>query len=299
MTKVSEVAEGVYQITPESPPSLCAEVYFIADEKSALIETGPAAIADSVLATIEGLGYEPSSISYICLSHIHLDHAGGAGYLAERLPGARVIVHDKVTHHLADPSRLIEGTAGAFGPDFAWEYGPILAVPEGQILPVQGGECFSLGQRELKVVHAPGHAPHHLCFYEPSERWLFCGDALGVYFPDSDILLPSVAPPVFDLELMLDTAEQLLALSPTVLFYPHYGPGRKTAALVRRFRDVIEGCAKVIREAMGDGAEAGQIGQMLEAYLRGSAPDVPELNPDLVRLNAQGYMVYFKNKGLG
>ena len=148
------------------------------------------------------------------------------------------------------------------------------------------------------MIHAPGHAPHHLCFYEPGERWLFCGDGLGVYFPVVDLLLPSVAPPAFDLELMLKTAERLLKLDPAVLFYSHYAPGWEAEALIRRFQDVVEGCAQLIREAMSAGAEAGQIEQMLEVYLRSSASDAPKLNPDLVRLMTQGYMVYLRNKGL-
>ncbi len=298
MNCVSEVAEGVYQITPGNSPSLCSEVYFIADDRPALIETGPTAIADSILDDIARLGYAPASISYIALTHIHIDHAGGAGYLAERLPEARVIVHSQVVHHLVEPSRLITGTEKAFGPDFAQEYGPILAVPESRIESVQNGETFSLGQRELQVIHAPGHAPHHLCFYEPGERWLFCGDGLGVYFHESDLLVPSVAPPAFDLEVMLETAERMLKLSPTALFYSHYAPGWKAEALIRRFQDVVKGCAKLIQEAMSAGAEAEEIEQMVVAYLRSGAPNAPEFKPDLVRLMTQGYMVYFRNRGL-
>ena len=298
MTKIFEVAKDVYQITPgDGVPRPCSVVYFIADERPALIETGPAVIATSILDGLRQLGHDPKSIAYIALSHIHMDHAGGAGYLVQQLPGVEVIIHHQVAQHLAEPSRLIDGVKHAFGADFEQQFGAILPVAEERIRSVQGGEVFPLGKRELKVISSPGHAPHHLCFYVPSERWLFSGDALGVYFPEMDTVVPAVAPPGFALDLALKTADEIGRLPPAVLFYSHYGPGREVAALVKQAKDVTKACGQIVLEAMRSGEDSEQVSQRLETYLRSVAPGLPGLGPTFMRVTAEGYMVYFRQGG--
>jgi glyoxylase-like metal-dependent hydrolase (beta-lactamase superfamily II) len=298
MTKISEVAKDVYQITPgDGAPRPCSVVYFIADERPALIETGPAAIATSILDGLRQLGHDPNSLSYIALTHIHIDHAGGVGYLVQQLPVVEVIIHHRGAQHLIEPSRLIAGVKSAFGAHFEQEFGAILPVPEERVHSVQGGEVFSLGGKELKVIASPGHAPHHVCFYEPGEGWLFSGDALGVYFPEANTVIPAVAPPGFALELALKTADEIGGLPPAVLFYSHYGPGREIAALIKQAKDVTKACGQVVLEAMRSGENSDQVSQRLEAYLTSIAPNLPQLGPTFVRLTAEGYMVYFRQKG--
>ena len=204
-----------------------------------------------------------------------------------------------MAHHLADPSRLVAGTKQAFGDDFEAKYGPILPVPEDRIRAVQGGEHFSLGKRGLNVIHTPGHAPHHICLYQPESQWLFSGDALGVYFPEIDAIVPSVAPPGFDFELMLKTADELMQLSATVLLYSHYGVGREAAALIEQAEDVTKACGQVVLEAMKYENDAEQVWHRLEAYLKSIIPNLPKLSPTFLRLTAEGYMVYFKKRGMG
>jgi glyoxylase-like metal-dependent hydrolase (beta-lactamase superfamily II) len=299
MTKISEVAEDVYQFTPgDGVPRPCSVVYFIADERPALIETGPTIIAASIFDGLRQLGHNPNSLSYIALTHIHIDHAGGVGYLVRQLPEVEVIIHHQVAQHLAEPSRIIAGVKSAFGADISQQFGAILPVPEERIRSVQGGEVFSLGQRELKVIPSPGHAPHHICFFLPGERWLFSGDALGVYFPETDTVIPAVAPPGFALELALETADEIVRLSPSVLFYSHYGPGREVAALIEQAKGMTTACGQVVLEAMRAGENSGQVSQRLEAYLRSIAPNLPRLGPAFIRITAEGYMVYFRQKGM-
>ncbi len=298
MTKIFEVAKDVYQITPgDGVPRPCSVVYFIADERPALIETGPTVIATSILEGLRQLGHDPKSVAYIALTHIHMDHAGGAGYLVQQLPGVEVIIHHQVAQHLAEPSRLIGGVKHAFGADFEQQFGAILPVPEGRIRSVQGGEVFSLGAKQLKVIASPGHAPHHLCFYEPGERWLFSGDALGVYFPEVDTVIPAVAAPGFALDVALETADEIGRLFPAVLFYSHYGPGREVAALIQQAKDMTKACGQVVLEAMRSGEDSEQVSQRLEDYLRNTVPDLPGVGPTFMRVTAEGYMVYFRQRG--
>lgn len=197
--------------------------YLLVDHTSVLIEPGATVAASRLLDDSDRLGLDLDKISYIIPTHIHVDHGGGAGYLAQKLPQAKVVLHPRGTPHMIDPSKLIQGTRLAFGEDFEEGFGPILPIPEGQIHVARDGEEIRLGKRELKILFSPGHASHHISMLDSLSRGLFCGEALG--FPlDSapDVVLPAGIPP-FDPEAYLKTIKKLEKLSPKLLFYSHIG----------------------------------------------------------------------------
>ena len=193
-------------------------IYLIRGTSVALVESGTAVSAERTLAILKTLAVTPE---LIFLTHIHLDHAGGAGHLARAFPKAKVVVHKRGLRHLADPSRLIEGVRSA-SPALFPHYGEPLPIPEHQLLPVTGGEVFDLGQGVgMEAIATPGHAPHHVCYYERLSRTVFTGDAVGHWNNPVDI--PLTVPPRFDLSRSLESLQVLANLAPTHLAFTHFG----------------------------------------------------------------------------
>lgn len=298
MVTVSSVAEGIYQISTDwkwkGTSTFNTKIYFIEDKEKALVEVGAAKATPAILEGIKKLNQEPASLSYIFLTHIHADHAGGVGNLIQSLPQAKVIVYEKGLPHLVDPSRLIQGTKQAFGEDFEDEFGPILPVPENRIQTVKGGENFTLGEHNIKVIYSPGHAPHHISFFEEKSQGLFCGEALGSYLPEVDLLLPAAAPPAFDLELALKTIENLKALNPRVLFYSHHGVGYEVEKLFKRAKESTKTFGEIILEGMKSGKDKEEIARELKEYIARLTPAKVELD---LSMTIEGYMGYFKKRG--
>jgi glyoxylase-like metal-dependent hydrolase (beta-lactamase superfamily II) len=200
-------------------------VYVVCGKRAALIESGTAASAPRLLSRLRGV-----SLAYVFVTHIHLDHAGGAGVLAADHPEATVVVHSRGARHLTDPRRLIDG-ARAASPNLFDLYGEPLPIPEDRVLIAEDGDRFDLGDGiVLEAVESPGHAPHHLCFFERSERILFCGDAVGNHGVPVDT--PLTVPPRFDLEAGLATLRRLRALEPRRLGFTHFGLAASAASIL-------------------------------------------------------------------
>ncbi len=203
------VAEGIYCLEGTVPTP-----YFVRGEYAAIVDPGPASSVPSVLQALGQLGWDKDKVRYIIPTHIHLDHGGGAGSLAQELPQAQVVVYHQAARHLLDPSRLIEGTRLAFGPDFEQRFGPILPVPEARLLAVADGARLDLGGRELEIYHTPGHANHHISIFDLKTGALFCGEALGSYFPENEAVRPAVALPLFEVDVALAVAERGYRVTP-------------------------------------------------------------------------------------
>lgn len=266
MATISEVDKNIYQIETEVRMPHPAIIYFIADKEPALIDTGPYTAILSVMEALPKLGYEPVALSRVFLTHIHMDHAGGVWYLAQQLPHLEVVVHPQGVPHLINPAKLIAGTKEIFG-DFEQEFGPLLPVPHEQIRPAQDEEVISLGERALKVIYSPGHAHHHMCFYDTKGGGLFPGEAMGTHLAVTDFILPPVAPPRFDLDSHLETLAKLRKLSPSILFYPHKGAIREVERQFQLAYDGIKICARILSEAAKAGESPGQTMERFYAYV--------------------------------
>ncbi|NIW25901.1 MAG: MBL fold metallo-hydrolase, partial [Actinobacteria bacterium] len=200
-------------------------VYLLDAERPAVVDTGIGKRPELILDALGELGIAPDALEWIVPTHAHLDHAGGAGYLAEACPNATVAVPEVGAPHLIDPERLVEGTKRVVGD--AWRhYAEPVPIPDERVRPLADGDAIDLGERRLEVHHAPGHAPHQCFFHEPGQAVVYTADAAGIYVPARDAVLPTTPPPNFDLEQCLADAERLGALEPDVLCYPHFGPTR-------------------------------------------------------------------------
>lgn len=207
-------------------------VYVLDAERPAVVETGIGTHYDRIVDAIETVGLVPEAIEVIAVTHVHLDHAGGAGFLAEACPDATIAVHEIGAPHLVDPGRLWAGTREAVGEQITHYVEPE-PVPEDRIRELSDGEEIDLGDHSLLAHHAPGHAPHQVVFEDPANDAVFTGDAAGLYVPKRDSALPSSPPPDFDLEQALIDIETIQSLDPETLLYSHFGPALSTDQLER------------------------------------------------------------------
>jgi glyoxylase-like metal-dependent hydrolase (beta-lactamase superfamily II) len=168
-------------------------------------------------------------VDQVFVTHVHLDHAGGAGALLRDLPAARLVVHPKGARHMVDPSRLIEAATAVYGPSRMAElYGEILPVPAERIVAPEDGAVIEVGGRRLCVLHTPGHAWHHIAIHDPESAGVFTGDVYGLAYralatPEGPFLFPSTAPSQLDPGVMLASMARVEALDPRTLYLTHYG----------------------------------------------------------------------------
>lgn len=196
----------------------------------ALVESGPGSTVAAVRQAVREAGLDLTDLRYLLLTHIHLDHAGAAGALAQAT-GAQVIVHERGARHLVDPSRLMSSALRVYGDALRVLWGEMLPVPEAQVHAVAGGEELDLGGLKVKVLATPGHASHHVS-YLLHDGTLFTGDSAGVRLAGTDLLRPALPPPDLDLEAWEASIERMLAVQPERLVLTHFGPvsGRDAAA---------------------------------------------------------------------
>ncbi|MFH0846515.1 MAG: MBL fold metallo-hydrolase [Chloroflexota bacterium] len=294
--EMKEVAERIYLIKmPISAAQGVLSAYVIRGESGVLIDPGPASVVPGVLEGMKQLGVK--ELEYIIPTHIHLDHAGGMGKLAGIFPQARFVLHPAAVKHAVDPTRLIEGTKMAFGADFEKAWGAILPVPEGRITVPKDGEILSTRCGELKVIYAPGHAPHHIAILDERTGGLFCGEALGVPKSGAELFpLPSVAPPSFDIEVYLETMGKLCQLKPRTLFYAHDGVGREPEKLIPVAEENTRTFADIILRALKEGKSPEEIGSRLNEYIL-SRVQVGADEMDRT-MTVDAYTGYFKKKGM-
>ncbi len=189
-----------------------------------LIETGPATTMETLLGGVRAAGFDPERISRLIVTHIHLDHAGAVGALLQRLPRARLFVHRVGAPHMADPSRLLASATRIFGEDMERLWGKVLPVPEERMVILDDEAKIRVGNRILKALHTPGHAPHHLAYCDLRSGAMFTGDVAAVRLDHSHYLRPPTLPPEVDVELWRRSIARLRALRPRRLYLAHFGP---------------------------------------------------------------------------
>jgi glyoxylase-like metal-dependent hydrolase (beta-lactamase superfamily II) len=306
MALVKEVADRIYEIKPEGKGLDCfplCTVYLVLDDKSALIETGCPVQASEILEAMENVGYDAKELSYIIPTHVHGDHAGGAGILAQWLPQARVVAHPKAAKFLADPSmiaRLMQGFKLVFGDDAEDRFGTMPPIPQEKFVLVDDGESISLGGRELKVIDTSGHAPYHLSFLDTRTRGLFCGDAFGGYFSEIEVIYPSSSPGS-DPILTLESMEKLQGLNPEFVFFSHGSSTREAAKIIQLGVDQARQCQDIVLKALKAGEDLNEIGRrLIEVLARGSALARAELLdwPYFILVTVEGYRQYFEKNNM-
>jgi glyoxylase-like metal-dependent hydrolase (beta-lactamase superfamily II) len=267
--------------------------YFLDDDMPVLIDPGSGTASAGLFEEAGRLGIDLQRLSYIIPTHIHLDHGGGAGYLAERLPGTKVVLHPKGAAHLTDTSVLLRGARLIFGQDFERSLGPVVPIPSERVHVASDGEVIRLGKRELRIIFSPGHAVHHIALYDSLTKGLFCGDALG-FLAESmpDIPFPVGLSP-FDPRAYVQTIDKLAALHPEVVYYAHHGPRTEVDQLIGKVKEICLAFDDIIHKGITAGEDDQQISQHILDYSSSLAQQA-EL-PVFARVGISGYIQYYRN----
>ncbi|WP_017470489.1 MBL fold metallo-hydrolase [Amphibacillus jilinensis] len=203
--------------------------YILHAEKLTLIETSASPSIPYLLAGLNDLNIDPADISYIIVTHIHLDHAGGVGLLLESCPNAKVIVHPRGERHLKDPSKLIQGAKAVYGEQFDQLFDPIVPVPSDRLITKADLDRLEISNdRTLTFYDTPGHAKHHFSIHDSKSNAIFTGDTLGIRYPVSmtngtELILPSTSPNQFDPNAMLASMKRIRELNVDAIYFGHYG----------------------------------------------------------------------------
>ncbi|WP_096188690.1 MBL fold metallo-hydrolase [Evansella halocellulosilytica] len=194
-----------------------------------LIETGPSSSNKHIKKGLEELGISLSDIKWVIVTHIHLDHSGGAGLLLSECPNAKLIVHPKGARHLIDPTKLIKGAKAVYGDSFDKLFSPVLPVEKDRIIEKTDNSTLTLTKdRTLTFIDTPGHSRHHFSIYDSKTLTMFTGDTIGIRYPSlerdgSYLYLPSTSPNQFDPEEMLLSIEKIESMKPMFIAFGHYG----------------------------------------------------------------------------
>ena len=247
---VTKVEKHLYQIDVETAgiKNFIAS-YILKGKQVAMVETGPNSSVPNLLFCLKELNVKPEDVVYVAVSHIHLDHGGGAGRLLKYLPKAKVIVHPRGVPHLANPEKLWQQSREVLG-NIAEMYGKPEPVPEERIIAATDGMTFDIGNNiRLKVVETLGHASHHLSYYEPLSEGIFPGDAAGIYLNEIDVIVPTTPSP-FRLDVALASLDKLISLKPKVLYYSHFGKAYNAVEKLQTYAQQLKLWAKITRQGI-------------------------------------------------
>ncbi len=278
--------------------------YLILGEELALIESGPAKSASLIIEGIRGFGFDPAEVSYIIVTHVHLDHGGGAGTLLRKMPRAKVVVHEKGVKHMLDPSKLVNSSKRVFGNRIDEWYGEVLPVDEDRVVPVKDGDIVDLGKgQRLRMIDSPGHATHHICIYSEKDRGLFTGDAVGVYIPDSRVLIPTTPPPEFDPDVNIETIRGFAGLDLDLLLFSHFGPVDRVSNILGTSIDWLRRWEETVSRMVGGDISLETITEKFRQDTRealGSGEGMEPLHRWVmdyhIPMCASGYLNYFNRK---
>jgi glyoxylase-like metal-dependent hydrolase (beta-lactamase superfamily II) len=265
--------------------------YLIRSDRPCLVETGTAPSAPIVRDALAALGVGPRDLSTVVVTHIHLDHAGGVGDIAQMFPAARVVVHTRGARHLADPSRLMASARTVYGDDLDRLFGTLAPTPAERIDTVGETGVVDLGGgRRLDSHYSPGHAKHHVGLLDSVSGDLYVGDAAGMYLPETGDLRAGTPPPDFDLDTALASVALFGALRPERLLFSHYGPVGEVQETLERSAEEIKVWVAETRKAHREGLDLDHavalVHERTKDRYRGLQPGVDEYAGEkMLRLN--------------
>lgn len=234
-SEFTDLGHGITCIDTMQHRAGLAACYLIEDDgRAAIIDTGHSLCTPRILALLASKGIALENVDYVMPTHVHLDHAGGAGSLMRELPNAKLIMHPRGARHMIDPSKLIAGATAVYGAEgLKQQFGDILPVDESRVVSIKDGDSFQLGQRRLELRDTPGHAKHHYAVWDAQSRGWFTGDTFGISYRATDgpecgltqahYIIPTSTPVQFDPESWAKTIDMLMSYQPQRMFLTHFG----------------------------------------------------------------------------
>lgn len=309
-TPVDAPSEGIRAIdTRTAGMSQVTAGYLIEAPRPTLIECGPALSVENVIQALRDVGMDPGDLAYLVCSHIHLDHAGGAGDVAAAFPHATIVVSELGARHLADPEKLNASSRRVYGDLMDRVYGECTPIEAQRIRGVADKERLDLGGgRHLDLLATPGHAKHHISAADSDTGALFVGDSVGVKLPGMTTIRPATPPPDFDLVLARRSLDRYRALEPTRVYLAHYGPVDPPMDALDEALDRLGLWADTAETAFQEHSELDHIEETLAQRFADELAVDPEEDPEAaerirllsgIRSNAMGFLRYFQQRAEG
>jgi len=218
----------------------------------ALVDPGPSTTLERLLSVLEERGIRPADLTHVLLTHIHLDHAGATGTLLDRNGRIEVFVHEAGAPHVIDPSRLLASAGRLYGDDMQRLWGEVRAVPRERVRVLHGDESIAIAGRTLQVAYTPGHASHHVSYFDPASGVAFVGDTAGIRRGAGTFVLPPTPPPDVDLEAWRASADRILAWNPDTVFLTHFGAFRGPRVHFQELFERLAEWSRLARRLLAD-----------------------------------------------
>jgi len=233
-----------------STPRIVATAIIQGPSGVALLDPGPTSTLPALEAELDKSGIALRDVTDIVLTHIHLDHAGATGTLVRRHPALRVFVHEKGAPHMVDPAKLLASAGRLYGDQMETLWGEVAPVPPNVLTSLSGGERIEAGGRRFSVAYTPGHASHHVSFFNDETGLAFVGDTAGIKRTASGMVLAPTPPPDIDLEIWEVSLRKIEAWRPDTLFVTHFGPASPYAPHLQALREHLRFTEGLVRESL-------------------------------------------------
>jgi glyoxylase-like metal-dependent hydrolase (beta-lactamase superfamily II) len=281
------------------------------DGRAAFVDVGTNDSVPYLLAALAALGIARESVDYLLLTHVHLDHAGGAGRLMQELPQATAVLHPRGAPHMIDPQKLIAGSRAVYGDErFRKLYGDIVPIPAERVRVTRDGERLCLAGREFEILHTPGHALHHHVFVDRAHAGIFTGDTFGISYRELDsprgaFIVPTTTPTQFDPQQLIASVDRLLSYSPEAMYLMHFSRVTDVARLaeslkeqIRELTRIAERCAAAPDPAMAIRTAMAELWRELAVRhgCRLPAEQVLALLAGDLELNTQGLIAWLARR---